>query len=136
MREFLAEVNRERGVTVLLTTHDMADIGRLCSRLMIIDQGRLIYDGSLDAIKRQFGGERTIVVELEDQAAPLSVNGTTVIRTDGPRQWLRIERDATTAAQAISALVATARVRDVAIEEPEIEDIVRRIYQGELAPAG
>jgi len=137
MRDFLAEINRERGVTVLLTTHDMADIGRLCSRLLIIDHGRLIYDGSLAAIKSRFGGERTIVVDLEDEAPPLKVEGTTVMRVDGPRQWLRFERRATTAAQVISTVVASARVRDVAIEEPEIEDIVRRIYQGELeAPRG
>ena len=137
MRDFLAQINRERGVTVLLTTHDMADIGRLCSRLLIIDHGRLIYDGSLAAIKSRFGGERTIVVDLEDEAPPLKVEGTTVMRVDGPRQWLRFERRATTAAQVISTVVASARVRDVAIEEPEIEDIVRRIYQGELeAPRG
>ncbi len=52
VREFLAEVNRERGVTVLLTTHDLADIERLCSRLLIIDHGRLIWDGGLDELKR------------------------------------------------------------------------------------
>jgi len=137
MRDFLTQINRERGVTVLLTTHDMADIGRLCSRLLIIDHGRLIYDGSLEAIKSRFGGERTIVVDLEDEAPPLEVEGTTVMRVDGPRQWLRFERSATTAAQVISTVVASARVRDVAIDEPEIEDIVRRIYQGELeAPNG
>ena len=132
MRDFLAEINRERGVTVLLTTHDMADIGRLCSRLLIIDHGRLIYDGSLEAIKDHFGGERTIVVDLEEEEPPLTVHGATVTRVEGPRQWLRFERATTTAAQVISTVVASARVRDVAIEEPEIEDIVRRIYEGEL----
>src|SRR5439155_8033729 len=75
LREFLSQMNRERGTTVLLTTHDMADIGRLCSRLLIIDHGRLIYDGGLEALKDRFGGERTIVVDLEEEEAPLAVDG-------------------------------------------------------------
>jgi ABC-2 type transport system ATP-binding protein len=133
MREFLATLNAERGVTVLLTTHDMADIERLCSRMLIIDHGHVIYDGSLDAIKDRFGGERTVVVDLEEEEPPLTVPDTTVVRVDGPRQWLRFRRTETTAAQVIASVAATARLRDLAIEEPAIEDIVRRIYEGEGA---
>ena len=66
IREFLLEINRERGVTVLLTTHDMADIAHLCARMMIIDHGQLLYDGSVQAIRDRFGDERTLVVDLED----------------------------------------------------------------------
>ena len=130
MREFLARLNRERGVTVLLTTHDMADIERLCSRMLIIDHGHVIYDGSLEAIKDRFGGERTLVVDLETEEPPLVVPGAIVTRVDGPRQWLRFRRAETSAAQVVSAVAATARLRDLAIEEPAIEDIVRRIYEG------
>lgn len=130
MREFLGQINREQGVTVLLTTHDMADIGRLCSRLIIIDHGRLIYDGSLQAIRDRFGGERTLVVDLEDEEAPLEIAGATVTRVEGPRQWLRFQRGEVTAAQVIGAVAATSRLRDLTIEEPEIEDIVRQIYEG------
>jgi viologen exporter family transport system ATP-binding protein len=137
MREFLAQVNRERGVTVLLTTHDMADIERLCSRMLIIDHGHVIYDGSLEAIKDRFGGERTLVVDLEVEEPPLRIRGAEVTRIDGPRQWLRFRRTETSAAQLIGAVAAGTRLLDLTIEEPEIEDIVRRIYQGELgSPAG
>ena len=66
VREFLSEVNRDRGVTVLLTTHDLADIERLCSRLLVIDHGRLIWDGGLDELRRQHGPERTLIVDLEE----------------------------------------------------------------------
>jgi ABC-2 type transport system ATP-binding protein len=129
MREFLARINRERGVTVLLTTHDMSDIERLCSRMLIIDHGRVIYDGGLDTIKEQFGSERTVVVDLEDEEPPLAVPGAAVTRVDGPRQWLRFRRSDTTAAQVVSAVAANTRLLDLTIEEPEIEDIVRRIYE-------
>ena len=132
MRDFLARLNEERGVTVLLTTHDMEDIERLCSRMLIIDHGHVIYDGSLAAIKERFGGERTLVVDLDEEAPPLVVPGATVTRVDGPRQWLRFQRAETTAAQVIGAVAASARLRDLTIEEPQIEDIVRRIYEGAL----
>jgi ABC-2 type transport system ATP-binding protein len=133
VREFLAAVNRERGVTVLLTTHDLADIERLCSRLLIIDHGRLIYDGGVEALKLRYGPERTLVVDLEEPAPPLHIDGARVVRVDGPRQWIRFRRDELTAAQLAAAVAERAPLVDFAIEEPEIEDIVRRIYAGELA---
>jgi ABC-2 type transport system ATP-binding protein len=136
VREFLGEVNRERGVTVLLTTHDLADIERLCSRLLIIDHGRLIWDGGLDELKRSYGQERTMVVDLEEPAPPLEVPGARVVGVEGPRQWLAFRRDETSAAQLTAAVAARARLVDLAIEETEIEEIVRRIYAaGRAAPA-
>jgi len=134
MREFLAHLNRARGVTVLLTTHDMADIERLCPRMLIIDHGRVIYDGATEAIKDRFGGERTVVVDLEEAAPPLSVPGAWVVKVDGPRQWLRFRRAETTAAQVVAAVAASSRLVDLAIEEPDIEEIVRQIYEGRPDP--
>ncbi|MGH2585808.1 MAG: ABC transporter ATP-binding protein [Dehalococcoidia bacterium] len=132
MREFLARLNRDRGVTVLLTTHDMADIERLCSRMMIIDHGHVLYDGSVAAIRERFGGERTVVVDLEEEAPPLEVPGVIVTRIEGPRQWLRFSRATTTAAQVIGAVAGSARLLDLTVEDPTIEDIVRRMYEGGL----
>src|SRR5687768_16414261 len=65
VRTFLAEINREREVTILLTTHDLADVEHLCRRLAIIDHGRLIYDGGLAEIRERFGTHRTLVVDIE-----------------------------------------------------------------------
>ena len=134
VREFLAEVNRARGVTVLLTTHDLADIERLCSRLLIIDHGRLIWDGGLDELKRRYGQERTLVIDLEEPAPPLEVPGARVTKVDGPRQWLAFRRDETSAAELTAAVAARARLVDLAIEETQIEEIVRRIYATGAAP--
>jgi ABC-2 type transport system ATP-binding protein len=128
VREFLATVNRERGVTVLLTTHDLSDIERLCRRLLIIDHGRVIYDGGLDALIERYGEERTLIVDLEEPADPLDVPGARVVRVDGPRQWLRFRRDEVTAAQLTAAVAGQAPLVDLAIDEPDIEDVVRRIY--------
>lgn len=128
VREFLATINRERGVTIVLTTHDLADVERLCSRLIVIDHGRVIQDGTVASIKDAYGAYRTVVVDLEVAGPPLVVDGATVVEIDGPRQWLRFDRSATTAAAVINAVVAQARVLDLAIEDPDIEDVVTKIY--------
>jgi ABC-2 type transport system ATP-binding protein len=127
VREFLAEVNRERGVTVMLTTHDLADIERLCERILIIDQGKAIYDGGIPELKERYGEERTLVVDLEEPGPPLEVPGARVEAVDGPRQVLRFRGSA---AELTAAVAARARIVDLTIREPDIEEIVRRIYEG------
>ena len=133
IRDFLRKINRERGVTVVLTTHDMADVEQLCSRLLIIDHGRLLYDGSLVEIRDRLGTERTLVVDLADEngaaPGPMQVPHAREVRADGPRRWLRFNRADTTAAELIAAVAARYRLHDLTIEEPEIEAIVRRIYE-------
>jgi ABC-2 type transport system ATP-binding protein len=125
VRDFLVEINRERGVTVLLTTHDLGDIERLCNRLLVIDHGSLIWDGGIAELRERYGGERTLVVDLEEPAPPLEIAGATVERVDGPRQWLRFRGPA---AELTARVAAAARLVDLQIAEPDIEEIVRRIY--------
>jgi ABC-2 type transport system ATP-binding protein len=125
VRDFLVEINRERGVTVLLTTHDLGDIERLCRRLLVIDQGSLIWDGEIDDVRRRYGAERTLIVDLEEPAAPLQVEGARVEKVDGPRQWLRFRGPA---AELTARVASAARLVDLRITEPDIEEIVRRIY--------
>ncbi|HVM06534.1 MAG TPA: ATP-binding cassette domain-containing protein [Acidimicrobiales bacterium] len=128
VRSFLVALNRERGMTVLLTTHDLVDVERLCTRLLIIDHGRLLEDTTVAGIKQRYGGERVLVVDLEEPHPPLEVPGAHVVRTDGPRQWLRFSPDRT-AADVLARVAAQAPVRDISVEETPIEDIVRRIYE-------
>ena len=132
IRDFLRRLNQERALTVLLTTHDMTDIVQLCQRMLLIAHGRLLYDGTVAAIRDRFGVECTLVVDLaEDEtlAGPLTVGPATQVRADGPRRWLRFRRDETTAAELIAAVSARYRIRDLTIEESEIESIVRRLYE-------
>ncbi len=130
IRGFLTEINRERGVTLILTTHDLADITRLCPRVILIDHGRVIYDGALEALRTRFGRWRTLVVDLVDPTQQPHVEHAELVRQEGPRAWLRFDRNATTAAALIAAVAAAYPVRDLTLEEPEIEAIVRGIYEG------
>jgi len=127
VREFLGEINREDGVTVMLTTHDLGDIERLCKRLLVIDRGTLIWDGGIPELRERYGGERLLIVDLERPAAPLAVEGAVVDRVDGARQWLRFRGSAS---ELTARVAQSARLVDLQVAEPDIEEIVRRIYAG------
>jgi ABC-2 type transport system ATP-binding protein len=128
VREFLATINRERGVTVMLTTHDLDDVEQLCSRLVVIDRGRIIHDTTVEKFKHDHAPYRTLVVDLVETAPPLEVPGAEVTQVDGPRQWLRFRRSETTAANLIAAVGRAARIHDVTVVEPDIEEVIHSVY--------
>jgi ABC-2 type transport system ATP-binding protein len=128
VRDFLATVNRERGVTIVLTTHDLADVERLCSRLMVVDGGRLVHDGSVDGLRERYGQYRTLVVDLEEERGPLVLPHCGAVRVEGRRQWLRFHRQQTTAAELIGMIAGLTPVVDVTVEEPAIEDVISALY--------
>ena len=128
VRDFLADLNRDRGTTILLTTHDLDDVERLCQRMMIIDHGRVIHDGSVAGFKATFGTRRTVVVDLVDEQPALDVASTSVVRIEGRRQWLSFDRRETTAAGVVAGIAAATALEDLSVEEPEIEDLVREVY--------
>lgn len=130
VREFLREVNAERGTTVLLTTHDLTDIEQLCRRVMVIDHGRLVYDGRLDGLRAAGEGERTLVVDLARELPPIEgVPGARTVKVAGPRQWLVFP-----AGQSAAPLVAAVAERyplvDLSVREPDIEDVIAKLYAG------
>jgi ABC-2 type transport system ATP-binding protein len=127
LREFLRTLNAERGTTLLLTTHDLQDIEALCRRVIVIDHGTLVFDGDLADLHRHGGSTRTLVVDLVDEAPPISVPGATTKRVEGPRQWLSFPSDAS-AAPLVAAVAASYDVADLSIQEPDIEDVIRELY--------
>jgi ABC-2 type transport system ATP-binding protein len=127
LREFLRALNAERGTTLLLTTHDLQDIEALCDRVIVIDHGTAVYDGSLAGLHAQGGSTRTLVVDLVDEAEPIEVLGATVRRVEGPRQWLSFPTEAS-AAPVVAAVAAAYDVADLSIQEPDIEDVIRDLY--------
>ncbi len=127
LREFLRALNAERGTTLLLTTHDLQDIEALCDRVMVIDHGALVFDGTLLDLHQRGGSRRTLVVDLVDAAPPLEVPGAEVVRVEGPRQWLSFPADAS-AAPIVAAVAASYDVADLSLREPDIEDVIRDLY--------
>ncbi|WP_408632830.1 ATP-binding cassette domain-containing protein [Myceligenerans pegani] len=131
LREFLVRERAEHGTTLLLTTHDMGDVERLCDRILVVDHGRLAYDGSLDGLGRTVGAERVLIVDLAEPRAELAVPDARHLRSEGGglRQHLAFDPATTTAARVLAAVSEQADVLDLTIAEPAIEDVVRRIYE-------
>jgi ABC-2 type transport system ATP-binding protein len=132
LRVFLREEQAEHGRTLLLTTHDMSDIERLCQRVLVVDQGRLAYSGTLAGLAERVGARRVLTVDLAEPAPPLdAIPGTTLMSNEGGlRQRLAFRPDRTTAAAVLAAVSAIAEVRDLTIDEPDIEEVVRDLYAG------
>jgi ABC-2 type transport system ATP-binding protein len=128
IREFIARVNRERGTTFILTTHDLADVERLCRRIVLIDKGTLVYDGEIEALRDRYGNFRTLVVQLSEDAPEVAVEGAELESREGDIVRLRFDRRTISAEVLIRRVAEHYRVHDLSIEEPELESIIRRIY--------
>jgi len=129
LRTFIQKINREDKVTILFTTHDMVDIEKICSRVMIIDQGHIVYDGSLAQMRDKYGTQRTLVVEFEEAIPDFAAPQATLVKSEGRKKWFAFNRFETALSALITRISAQFPIRYLAVEEPEIEAIVRTIYQ-------
>ncbi|MGH3861028.1 ABC transporter ATP-binding protein [Actinokineospora sp.] len=128
VREFLGELDQRGDTTVVLTTHDLADIEKLCKRLVVIDHGRVVHDGALDALHTRYGSRRTIVADLDaDWPADVRLPGASVVSVEGRR--VTLELNGTTAGEVVAALAKAVPLRDLSVREPQIEDVVARLYR-------
>jgi len=133
IREFIKQQNREKGTTVILTTHDLGDIEELCQRVLIIDKGGLIYDGPLSTIKTRFGKYREITFETARSLDGLTLPGDSeLVRQEGRSITLRFDRSLTTASKVAAAMMNQVDVLDFSLTEPDLAIIVKQIYRGAL----
>ncbi len=131
IRSFIKEINTQRGVTVILTTHDLGDVEKLCKRVMMIDHGKLLFDGPLSELQERFGSERELVVDFAENYPGFQIEGAAVLQQEGLRVTYRFGRT-TTASELIAKLVSRYRILDLTVREPEVENTVRRIYEERL----
>jgi ABC-2 type transport system ATP-binding protein len=131
IRDFLREVNRS-GVTILLTTHDMDDVERLCERILVINHGRLAFDGTVQELRVKAGvPTRMNLYFSEGPRLPLpELNADTRADFDGRRVAVSFDRSQISAAKIVAAFQDRGEIKDIEISEPDIEEIVRRIYAG------
>jgi len=130
IREFIMAINKERGTTLLFTTHDMQDIEKTCKRIIIIDAGKIIYDGSIDDIRKKYGKERTLVVEFAERCGNFSIENTRIIDdTENPNKKSFVFPVSRNVTELINEISSKHLINDLAIKEPEIEAIIREIYE-------
>ena len=138
LRQFLIAERAAHHTTLLLTTHDMGDIERLCNRVLVVDHGRLAYDGTLASLAERVALKRVLVVDLTEPRPPLRVASAEHVGSegDGLRQRLAFAPELATAAQVLGEVSAQAEVVDLTLEEPAIEDIVRTLYERQSTNEG
>ncbi len=129
IRRFIRHINQARGTTVILTTHDLSDVEKLCERVLIIDRGKLLFDGGLETIRERFGGSRELVVDFAEAYRHLEVERARVVHQEGLRTTIQFERGQITASELIHAISSRYRIRDLEVREPDIEATIRRIYE-------
>jgi ABC-2 type transport system ATP-binding protein len=132
IRQFIQSVNQERGTTVILTTHDLSDVEKLCNRVMIIDHGKLLYDGSLLSLRNRFSSARTLIVDLAESYTDVEIKDARVVARENGKVTYQFDRNVITASELIGQLSAKYRIRDLTVTEPAIEDVIRRIYEERL----
>ena len=133
VRELVKRLNREQGLTVILTTHDMDDIESLCTRVILINEGRILLDGTLDHMRQMVTSERRMAIILADEATWIEVADAQVLHRDGPRLTLSFDPERISAAQLIGDISSRYAIRDLYVENAPIEEIVAQIYTDRTA---
>lgn len=129
IRRFLRELNEEKKTTVILTTHDMDDIEEVCDRLMMIDDGRIIYDGGLPEFKDRFSGGTVLEVDFATDDFVLTDDRIQIVgKTDSSVTFMFHKRDIGVG-EAISLITRKHDIRDLRLKEPELEKTIGMIYE-------
>jgi viologen exporter family transport system ATP-binding protein len=130
VRSFLAELDTRGDTTIVLTTHDLADIEKLCRRLVVIDHGRVVHDGTVEELHAAYRSKRRVVVDLDAPWPGVPLPGASVERVEADGRRVTLTLDGATAGEVVARLAREASLRDLSVLEPDIEDVVARLYRG------
>ena len=131
IRNFILDINRLRKTTVLLTTHDLDDVEELCRRLIIINKGQIVEDNPLEELIDRIAPYRYFLVDSAGGIGEFSHPHAEIIREKDDLVWIRFVKERVSASELINQLSRQCNIRDVSVREPEIEDVIRKIYKGD-----
>jgi ABC-2 type transport system ATP-binding protein len=129
VRKFIKEINAERKLTVILTTHDMNDIEALTDRIILIGKGKILYDGSMQNVKKHFDTYRKLTVTFNSHEQPVYADGTELLDWEGERAVYRIDTNIASVSQVMTKLSELLNIFDMTIEGPPVEEIVAGLYK-------
>jgi ABC-2 type transport system ATP-binding protein len=129
VRQFIKTINKEKGVTIILTTHDMNDIEALADRVILIGKGSLLYDGQLEELKKQYATHKTITADYHKNQTPIQIAGTQTLSWTPERAIITVDTEQTSTSQVITQLSSFLDLKDITIEAQPIEDIIVQLYK-------
>lgn len=129
VRQFIRTINREKGVTVILTTHDMSDIEALANRLLLIGKGKLLYDGSLSQLRSHYGANKTVTADFRDCPAPIAIEGADLLSWTPTRAVFSVNAEQTLISDLMNRLSSQVDLVDVSIESQPIDDLIIQLYK-------
>ena len=129
VRKFLSEVNRERGTTIILTTHDLQDIEEICPRLIMVDDGKLLFDGELGRLRQSLGSRRRLTLEFGADPGPIHLASARLVTDEGAAKHFLLDSEDTSILDVLTELGSGYDLKDVALHEPAIEEVIRTFYQ-------
>ena len=130
VRSFLSELDARGDTTIVLTTHDLADIEKLCRRLVVIDHGRVVHDGTLDELHAAYRSKRRVVADLDAPWPGVALPGASVERVEADGLRVTLTLDGATAGEVVARLDGAVPLRALSVLELETEDVVARLYRG------
>lgn len=132
IRQFIHQINAERQVTVVLTTHDLDDVEKLCNRVILIDDARLLFDGELATLRRMLSKERLLSVDYAEDYPDVRVPHAQITHREGTRVQYRFSPEKIRAAELIGTILQKFRIVDIAVQEPDIEELIKTVYEDNL----
>ena len=133
IRSFIKELNEQDKVTMIFTTHDMQDIEQTCKRIIIIDKGSLMYDGSLQEIRSKYGTTRRLIAEFNEETKIEPIKNVIIEDLKDRKASFTFDNNIVDVNKLMHEVLEKYSVHDVTVAEPEIESIIQKIYKGEVS---
>jgi ABC-2 type transport system ATP-binding protein len=132
IRQFILHINQEQRTTILLTTHDLTDVEKLCERIVILDQGKIVFDGLLSTLKKKYGGLRQLIVDFAEDYRDIYLKDIVILKRDLNRVTFGFQREQISASELINIITQKYRIQDLEVREPDLESTIRKIYEEKL----
>lgn len=129
VRQFIKTINKEKNVTVILTTHDMNDIEELAKRILLIGKGKILYDGDLSNLRSRFVTQKTVTLDFRENNSPLNIPGTTMLTRSPERASMSVDTQKISVSEVISQLSKRLDILDITVNAQPIEEIIVRLYE-------
>src|SRR5262249_32710589 len=128
LRDLVREWNRLQGLTILLTSHDAGDIEAVCDRVVVVNHGRVVLDGLVNDVRREYLGAKVIHVVFHDKAREINLPGVKILKSEGHSLSLECDDRRTPIQEVITAVMSAGSVADITIEDPPLEEVIAHIY--------